>query len=318
MMLRRTFLAMPAALLAQAGLPGFYKRVHRLAWVTPDAAAASAAWAKLGAQVLQTFPPADLEGARVQVTVGLLGRLIIDWIQPLDGKGIFAEYLKRHRGAGVMGLTHHVPDAGALQQEVARLGAAGVKPALAGKFAAGDAEVECAFMDTAERGLYTLGLLVGPEPELPAGRPERTVTQFALIASKPEPVSAFWASLGFPEFTYSSVDVRDPLYRGKQGAFAMRLGWQRHGSVPFEWIQPLKGPSTYHDYTAKHGEGFHHLAFNVADMDRAIEEWKGMGYEMTMAGAWGEKDKPGSGRFAYFDVTRDGGIEIELLWNYRG
>ena len=159
MMLRRTFLAMPAALLAQAGLPGFYKRVHRLAWVTPDAAAASAAWAKLGAQVLQTFPPADLEGARVQVTVGLLGRLIIDWIQPLDGKGIFAEYLKRHRGAGVMGLTHHVPDAGALQQEVARLGAAGVKPALAGKFAAGDAEVECAFMDTAERGLYTLGLL---------------------------------------------------------------------------------------------------------------------------------------------------------------
>jgi hypothetical protein len=77
-MLRRTFLAMPAELMAQTGLPGFYKRVHRLSWVTPDAAATSAAWAKLGAQVLRTFPPANLEGARVQGTVGLLGRLIVD------------------------------------------------------------------------------------------------------------------------------------------------------------------------------------------------------------------------------------------------
>lgn len=315
-MLRRTFLSMPAALAAQTGLPGFYNRVVRLAWVTPDASATSAAWAKLGAQVLRVFPPADLNGAQVQVTAGRLGPLIIDWIQPLDGEGIFTDYLKRHRGPGVMGLTHHVPDSGALRQEIARLGTAGVKPLLAGRFVAGDAEVECAFMDTAKLGLYTLGLVVGPEPDLPPGPPERKVTQFALIASKPEPVSSYWSSLGFPAFAYSEVSLRDRLYRGAPGTFAMRLGWQRHGNVPFEWIQPLKGPSTYHDYSAKHSEGFHHLAFDVADMDAAIEEWKAMGYEMTMSGAWGEKGKPGSGRFAYFDTTRDGGIEVELLWNF--
>ncbi|HRJ20582.1 MAG TPA: VOC family protein, partial [Bryobacteraceae bacterium] len=111
------------------------------------------------------------------------------------------------------------------------------------------------------------------------------MTQFAFIASRPEPVSAFWASLGWPEFSYTEVVSRDPVYRGKPGVFGMRLGWQRHGPVPFEWIQPLKGPSAYHDYLGKFGEGFHHLAFNVADMDRAIEEWRGLGYEMTMAGA---------------------------------
>lgn len=310
-------MALPAGLLAQGGLPEFYKRVHRLTWVTPDAAGTAAAWEKIGVRVLNTYPAAKLAGERVEVTVAVLGQLVIDWIQPVGGSGLFAEYLKRHRGPGVMGLMHHVPTSEALRAEMARLGAAGVKPALSGTFTAGDESVECAFMDTAGRGLYTLGLVVAPEYEMDHGPAERRVTQYALIASRPEPVSSFWASLGFPAFTYTEVNSRDPLYRGKPGTFGMRLGWQRHGAVPFEWIQPLKGPSTYHDFISRHGEGFHHLAFNVADMDRAIAEWKGLGYDLTMSGAWGEKDRPGSGRFAYFDVTRDGGIEVELLWNWR-
>jgi catechol 2,3-dioxygenase-like lactoylglutathione lyase family enzyme len=317
-MRRRTVLAMPLAAVAQNELPGFYKRVHRLTWVTPDATRTAAAWAKLGAFLLPESAEASVEGARVKVAHGLLGGLIMDWVQPLDGGGIFAGFLKRHKGAGVMGVMHHVPDSAALKREVARLGAAGVRPLVMGTYTAGEVSVECAFMDTAAKGHYTLGLMVAPEADLPPARPERTVTQYAFIAVKPEPVSEFWAALGFPAFTYTDVNSRDPLYRGRPGAFRMRLGWQRHGAVPFEWIQPLAGPSTYHDYMAKYGEGFHHLAFNVADMDAAIKEWTGMGYEMTMAGAWGEKDKPGSGRFAYFDTTRDGGIEVELLWNYRG
>jgi catechol 2,3-dioxygenase-like lactoylglutathione lyase family enzyme len=318
-MQRRTFLTMPAAaLLGQEVLPGFYRKVHRVTWVTPDTAATAAAWAKLGVRVLTTYPAADLAGEKVQVTVATLGALIIDWIQPVGGRGLFADYLERHRGPGIMGLMHNVPTPEALRAEVARLGAAGVKPKLAGVFSAGEATAECAFMDTAERGMHTLGLVVAPDSGMDPGPPERQVTQFAFIASKPEPVSAFWASLGWPAFTYTEVVSRDPVYRGKPGVFGMRLGWQRHGPVPFEWIQPLQGPSAYHDYLGKFGEGFHHLAFNVADMDRAIEEWNGLGYEMTMAGAWGEKDKPGSGRFAYFDVSRDGGVEVELLWNWRG
>jgi hypothetical protein len=111
--------------------------------------------------------------------------------------------------------------------------------------------------------------------------------------------------------------VGDLEYRGKPGTYAMRLGWQRHGNVPFEWIQPLKGPSSYDEQIDQHGEGFHHLGINVADMDRAIAEWKALGYEVSMSGGWGEKGKPGSGRFAYFDTRAAGGIEIELLWNYK-
>jgi catechol 2,3-dioxygenase-like lactoylglutathione lyase family enzyme len=78
----------------------------------------------------------------------------------------------------------------------------------------------------------------------------------------------------------------------------------------------LKGPNVYQDYIAKHGEGFHHIAFNVPDMDAAIARWNALGYPLTMSGGWGEKGAPGSGRFAYHDTQAAGGIDIELLWNY--
>jgi hypothetical protein len=36
-----------------------------------------------------------------------------------------------------------------------------------------------------------------------------------------------------------------------------------------------------------------------------------------MSGAWGERGKKGYGRFAYMDTQAAGGIDIELLWNYK-
>ena len=70
-------------------------------------------------------------------------------------------------------------------------------------------------------------------------------------------------------------------------------------------------PATAH----AHGvlEGFHHLAFGVKDMDADLAWWAERGYPESMSGAWGEKDKPGSGRFAYVDTQVIGGIDVELL-----
>ena len=97
----------------------------------------------------------------------------------------------------------------------------------------------------------------------------------------------------------------------------MRLGWQRHGKVAYEWIQSLQGPDVYRDHMKVHGEGLHHLAFNVPDMDKDLGWWGGRGFPESMSGAWGEKDKPGSGRFAYVNAQSLGGTDIELLWNYK-
>jgi hypothetical protein len=117
--------------------------------------------------------------------------------------------------------------------------------------------------------------------------------------------------------TVTDPGGRDRIYRGKPGGFTMKLGWHRHGKVPYEWILSTAGPNVYEDHLAKHGEGFHHLAFNVTDIDKASAEWAAWGFPPSQSGAWGEAGKRGSGRYAYHDVQAAGGIDIELLWSYR-
>jgi catechol 2,3-dioxygenase-like lactoylglutathione lyase family enzyme len=235
----------------------------------------------------------------------------VDWVQPIGTDNLIADFLKE-TGGGVFGLLYNVPDEAALKAEEARMKALGVNPLLEGEIFGAPAYV---VFDTRAQGKYYVGLFTNSgERAAAAGAPK--VTQYALIARQPEGVSAYWEKLGWPAFTYSVPDTSDLVYRGKPGAYTMRLGWQRHGSVPFEWIQPGKGPSGYEEHLKRHGEGFHHLALNVEDMDAAIKEWQGRGFALSMGGAWGEKGKPGSGRFAYFDMYDCCRMDVELLWNY--
>lgn len=289
-------------------------------FVVADADKAVAAWEKAG---IPTVPPREYDievqwrgkPGRVHVRSGaaLFENVIADFSQPLEGDGPFAEFLARTHGGG-FGLVHNVPDEASLEAEVKRLNAAGVRTLYEGNVGG----ARFAFMDTIAQGKYALGLVVMPSYELPKAPRTRKVTQFAFVARDLAPVSAYWAKIGLPAMTYSHSDSSELIYRGKPGAFDMNLGWQRHGSVPYEWIQPLRGPSAYHEQLDKHGEGFHHLAFQVEDMDRGIKEWEGFGFPLAMAGAWGAKGKPGSGRFAYHDLDACCGSEIELLWSFRG
>jgi hypothetical protein len=85
----------------------------------------------------------------------------------------------------------------------------------------------------------------------------------------------------------------------------------------YEWILPLKGPTVYQDHLDRHGEGVHHIAFEVPDLDREIARWNSLGFPFVQGGAWGEKGKRGYGRFAYHSTQALGGTDIELLWNYK-
>jgi len=56
--------------------------------------------------------------------------------------------------------------------------------------------------------------------------------------------------------------------------------------VHLEWIQPITGPSVYDEFVKAHGEGFHHLAFEVKDMDEAIAHFKSKGVDVAQSGGW--------------------------------
>lgn len=307
--LRCLLLAAPVFLAGQPAPeqpPALYRTLPRLIWVVDDAAKIAAAWERTGVPTENTGP----------LRTACFDNVQAHWIQPKPGDGEFGKFLKT-RGSGVMALGYVAPSAQAVEMEKARLAALGVRVLEEGRWPAGGGrQVAYTLFDTAQQGKIVLALLTDSAPGC-AGRRGPTVTQFALTSRNLDAVSAYWARLGFPAFQFTQPDLTDRRYRGTPADFAMRLGWQRHLKVPFEWIEPLRGKNVYDDHVAKHGEGFHHIAFNVPDMDEAIARWTALGYPESMSGGWGVKDTPGSGRFAYHDLHTAGGIDIELLWNYR-
>lgn len=282
--------------------------VSRLVWVVQDLDKSVSGWTKTGTPVTAASRRATVEFANVTA----------DLIQPAAGDGPLAAFAKS-KGQGVYALVYGLASEAVLEAEKKKLAAAGVAGLFDLALPGEDGRpARCWLYDTQKEGKYVLGLMVDPGASTRMRDKGLRVTQYAFVARDLEGVSAYWERLGFPAMTYSKPETSELVYRGKPGAFSMRLGWQRHTPVPFEWIQALAGPSTYHEHLDKQGEGFHHLAFNVGDMDAAIRQWESWGYPLSMGGAWGEKGKAGSGRFAYHDLRTIGGTEIELLWNYRG
>jgi hypothetical protein len=299
-------------------VPEFYRTVERMVFVVPDAAKAAAVWKPTRAPVTPVRS-VDLlqsggEKLRVKLATVQFKNVAAEFIEPVTPRGVFSSYL-RGTGGGVFALVHRVASAAALDAELDRLHRAGVETAADITSREGKFTTRCVYLDTTRRGKYSLALAVMPDPN-PLESPLQ-VTQYAFVAKDLEAVSAYWAKLGFPEMTYSRPDSSELVYRGQPGKFTMKQGWHRYGKVTYEWLQPLGGPSTYEDHLARHGEGFHHMAFNVDDMDEGNRLWDAYGFPNVMSGAWGKKGQPGSGRFAYHDLEACCGSEIELLWSYK-
>ncbi len=314
---------------AFAQLPDFYGKVDRITWVVENIDRVTQGWRSVGFDQVQPAQLVVLDRTEfrgrparstVKVAAGRIGRLQIRWIQPVEGRNAYSEFLARH-GSGVFSLVHRVPSKKALEVEIERLAQLGVGVLEKGEVSSPLGSVSYAYMDTEKEGKYSLGLIFvegGASEAATTDTPAKMkLSQYAFVARDMRAVSAYWHRLGFPEMSYTHPPLRDLVYHGKPGQFDQELGWQRHGEIVYEWIQPLKGPTAYLDHMKIHGEGLHHLAFDVADIEKAAGRLSGLGFPLVQSGAWGEKGKAGSGKFAYSDTESIGGAMVEFLWNFR-
>jgi hypothetical protein len=121
--------------------------------------------------------------------------------------------------------------------------------------------------------------------------------------------SAMWRPVGpWSCWTHGPSTVPTLSYRGAPGSFSMRIAMAGAGPQ-LELIQPLDGPSIYHEWIAEHGYGLHHLAFDVVSMDETIKLMGAAGYALIQYGAGHGLD--GDGAFAYFDTIDEHGLVVE-------
>lgn len=82
--------------------------------------------------------------------------------------------------------------------------------------------------------------------------------------------------------------------------------------VQIELIQPNGEKSTWQDFLDTHGEGIHHIAFNIKGMNKVVAACESEGMTVLQRGKYGS----GDGEYVYMDATKDLKTVIELLESY--
>ena len=82
--------------------------------------------------------------------------------------------------------------------------------------------------------------------------------------------------------------------------------------LQIELIQPNEAPSTWRNFLNEHGEGMHHLAFQVKDSKAQVRAAEESGLRLVQHGVYGD----GGGEYNYLDAP-DLKCIVELLESYR-
>ena len=113
------------------------------------------------------------------------------------------------------------------------------------------------------------------------------------------------------------IELTDPYetahttYKGKPSEAQAKLAFLDEDTPVIELIEPVGGPSTWKDFFDTKGQGMHHIAFLVENMEELCRRFADeFNMETIQTG-----DYEG-GCYAYIDATVQLGIYIELLENF--
>jgi len=101
----------------------------------------------------------------------------------------------------------------------------------------------------------------------------------------------------------------EKYYYGKPGNFTARMAFTELGPVELELIQPLDGDSIWADFLEEHGEGIHHIRFNVLELEPLFQYMADHGIEVSQ---WGSGLRPGTA-WANFASEERVGFVIEVM-----
>ena len=120
----------------------------------------------------------------------------------------------------------------------------------------------------------------------------------------------YWRMFGIGPwriYTYAPPRLPECMVRGRRVDYAMRLALASAGPTQLELIQPLEGPSIYHEFLAAKGEGLHHVQSNIENIEEVLVACRAAGIEVLMSGRFGE------GEFYYLDTERLLGFTYEIV-----
>jgi methylmalonyl-CoA/ethylmalonyl-CoA epimerase len=108
-------------------------------------------------------------------------------------------------------------------------------------------------------------------------------------------------------YTFQSPELTNTTFQGKPAKYSMKLAIAMIGSVMWELIEPLEGPSSYKEFLAQKGEGLHHVLLAVDNYDQTITAFEQKGIGVLMKGDWKGLT------YAYLDTEKELGAILEIF-----
>jgi hypothetical protein len=98
-------------------------------------------------------------------------------------------------------------------------------------------------------------------------------------------------------YTFNPETVSEQTYMGQPAEFSIKVCFAEGKNIIWEIMQPMEGPTIFHEFLQKHHEGIHHIAFNCNDIpwEERIRELEARGFEVIQSGKWLNKNS-----FAFF------------------
>ena len=118
---------------------------------------------------------------------------------------------------------------------------------------------------------------------------------------------AHYESLGIGPFEPLKLSPAEGFLRGKSLISTPIISMGEVGGIVIELLQPTEEESLIKEFYEAKGEGVHHIAFLVDDIDKETEKLVQKGFNVIFSQKFGE------GGCAFFDTGQVGGMYIELF-----
>lgn len=259
--------------------------------------------------------------ARAKIIGRGIGSIHFELLQPLDPQSTWHDFLEQH-GEGIHHVAFLVPETAPAAQSLVEHGYTVTQQGLF----------------TGQGGRYTyfdtdkdLGIVIellevfggssapGEAPSFPAdaGIGTNVVVQVGIMVNDIEKTRARYSEVfGIPLppiQTTPGYDVVETTYLGSRCDGTAKLAFMNFGQVTIELIEPDPTPSVWRDWLNEHGEGAHHIAFQVGDSERVVAYLGAHGIPVSQWGYYGDR----SGKYTYMDTQAALSTTVELLESFR-
>jgi methylmalonyl-CoA epimerase len=163
-------------------------------------------------------------------------------------------------------------------------------------------------------GIVSASFIIHEKSEREALLKSKRLAQVAIVVKDIDKARTEWAQalgIAVPEVSVAEGHSSRPTqYKHEPSNGKAKLAFINMENIQIEIIQPLGGKSTWQEFLDTHGEGLHHIAFAVTDINGVEKQFELQGMPTVQSGGWD------GGAYSYVDGAGKLGCILELLEEY--